>query len=92
MTKLRAAASTNTARLRPATTGMFTVQMERLPLNATYQEILGVNISTVNIPVVAGRNLAVLVEAAARNFVMQQRGIDSMQEFITRHDQLLLGD
>lgn len=66
--------------------------MERLPLKATYQEILGVNISTVNIPVVAGRNLAVLVEAAARNFVMQQRGIDSMQEFITRHDQLLIGD
>jgi HPr kinase/phosphorylase len=67
-------------------------QMERLPLNATHQEILGVNISTVNIPVVAGRNLAVLVEAAARNFVMQQRGINSMDEFITRHDQLLLGN
>ncbi len=67
-------------------------QMDRLPLNATHQEILGVNISTVNIPVVAGRNLAVLVEAAARNFVMQQRGIDSMQEFVMRHDQLLLGD
>ncbi len=67
-------------------------QMERLPLNATYQDILGVNISTVNIPVVAGRNLAVLVEAAARNFVLQQRGINSMQEFITRHDQMLLED
>jgi len=67
-------------------------QMERLPLNATHQEILGVNVNTVNIPVVAGRNLAVLVEAAARNFVMQQRGIDSMQEFISRHDQLMLGD
>jgi HPr kinase/phosphorylase len=65
-------------------------QMERLPLNATHQEILGVNISTVNIPVVAGRNLAVLVEAAARNLVLQQRGIDSMQEFISRHDQMLL--
>ncbi len=65
-------------------------QVERLPLNATYQEILGVNINTVNIPVVAGRNLAVLVEAAARNFVLQQRGIDSMQEFLTRHDQMLL--
>jgi HPr kinase/phosphorylase len=35
----------------------------------------------------AGRNLAVLVEAAARNFVLQQRGFDSMQEFIERHDQ-----
>ena len=64
-------------------------QMERLPLNATHQEILGVSVNTVNIPVVAGRNLAVLVEAAARNFVLQQRGIDSMQEFIARHDQLL---
>ncbi len=67
-------------------------QVERLPLNASHQEILGVNITTVNIPVVAGRNLAVLVEAAARNFVLQQRGIDSMQEFIARHDQLLLND
>ena len=67
-------------------------QMERLPLDATHQEILGVNISTVNIPVVACRNLAVLVEAAARNFVLQQRGINSMQEFISRHDQLLLED
>lgn len=67
-------------------------QMERLPLNATHQEILGVSINTVNIPVVAGRNLAVLVEAAARNFVLQTRGINSMDEFIKRHDQLLLGD
>ncbi|MBI1174841.1 MAG: HPr kinase/phosphorylase [Sideroxydans sp.] len=61
-------------------------KMERLPLNASYQEILGVKISTVNIPVIAGRNLAVLVEAAARNFVLQQRGIDTMQEFLARHE------
>ncbi len=66
-------------------------QMERLPLVATNQDILGVKISTVNIPVVAGRNLAVLVEAAARNFVLQQRGINTMHEFINRHDQMLSG-
>ncbi|HEU0187353.1 MAG TPA: HPr(Ser) kinase/phosphatase [Gallionellaceae bacterium] len=65
-------------------------QLERLPLNASYQEILGVKIRTVSIPVMAGRNLAVLVEAAARNFVLQQRGIDSMQEFMQRHDQHML--
>lgn len=64
-------------------------QMERLPLNASYQEILGVKISTVSIPVMAGRNLAVLVEAAARNFVLQHRGIDTTQEFVTRHQQHL---
>jgi HPr kinase/phosphorylase len=67
-------------------------KMERLPLVATHQEILGVKINTVNIPVVAGRNLAVLVEAAARNFVLQQRGINTMQEFVSRHDQLLAGE
>ena len=67
-------------------------QIERLQLNATHQEILGVSVNTVNIPVVAGRNLAVLVEAAARNFVLQMRGINTMQEFIERHDQLLLGE
>ncbi len=67
-------------------------QMDRLLLSATHQEILGVNISTVDIPVVAGRNLSVLVEAAARNFVMQQRGINSTHEFVARHDQLLVGD
>ena len=61
--------------------------LERLPLAASHQEILGVKISAVSIPVMAGRNLAVLVEAAARNFVLQQRGIDSMQEFISRHEQ-----
>ena len=64
-------------------------QIERLPLNATHQEILGVQVSTVNIPVVAGRNLAVLVEAAARNFVLQQRGINTMDEFVARHDQIM---
>lgn len=67
-------------------------QVERLPINATHQEILGVKISTVNIPVVAGRNLAVLVEAAARNFVLQQRGINSMEQFVARHDQMLLDE
>lgn len=62
-------------------------KLERLPIDASYQEVLGIKIRTVNIPVVAGRNLAVLVEAAARNFVLQQRGIDTMKEFIERHDQ-----
>ncbi len=68
-------------------TSMELAQMERLSLNASFQEILNVKVSTVTIPVVAGRNLAVLVEAAARNFVLQQRGIDSMQEFLSRHSQ-----
>jgi HPr kinase/phosphorylase len=63
-------------------------RLERLP-NSAIEEILAVKIKKVELPVMAGRNLAVLVEAAARNFVLQQRGIDTMQQFISRHDQLL---
>ena len=37
------------------------------------------------IAVDAGRNLAVLVEAAVRNTILQLRGIDTYAEFIERH-------
>jgi len=36
------------------------------------------------IPVAEGRNLAVLVEAAVRNYILQLRGVDSMAEFMLR--------
>jgi HPr kinase/phosphorylase len=31
-----------------------------------------------------GRNLAVLTEAAVRNYVLQRRGVDSTREFVAR--------
>lgn len=63
--------------------------MERLPLHAGTEEIMGVAIRKVQLPVAAGRNLAVLVEAAVRNYVLQIRGIDSTLEFIRRQEQHL---
>jgi len=60
---------------------------ERLPLSELTEEILGVTIRKVIIPVAAGRNLAVLVEAAVRNEVLKLRGIDSMAEFLARQTQ-----
>lgn len=57
---------------------------ERLPLAELAEEILGVTVRKVIIPVAAGRNLAVLVEAAVRNEILKLRGIDSMQEFLAR--------
>ncbi len=63
--------------------------LDRLQVNATFQEVLAVPIRKVTIPVAAGRNLAVLVEAAVRNFVLIQRGIDSTKEFIERQQKLM---
>jgi len=51
-----------------------------------------VPIRKVVIPVAAGRNLAVLLEAAVRNTILQLRGIDSMQEFISRQQKALVLD
>lgn len=61
----------------------------RLPLDAEQQEILGVRLRRVTIPVAAGRNLAVLLEAAVRSTVLLLRGIDSTQEFIERQKRAL---
>jgi HPr kinase/phosphorylase len=44
-----------------------------------------VPVRKVVIQVVAGRNIAVLVEAAVRNTILQLRGIDTYQEFVERH-------
>jgi HPr kinase/phosphorylase len=60
---------------------------ERLPLAEVTEEILGVTVRKVTIPVAAGRNLAVLVEAAVRNEILKLRGIDSMAEFLARQKQ-----
>ena len=57
---------------------------ERLPSAPLTQEVLGIPVRKVVIQVVAGRNIAVLVEAAVRNTILQMRGIDTYQEFIER--------
>jgi HPr kinase/phosphorylase len=63
--------------------------LERLPLNASSEDVMGVQIRNVTLPVAAGRNLAVLVEAAVRNYVLQLRGIDSTREFIERQEKFM---
>jgi HPr kinase/phosphorylase len=65
---------------------------ERLPLAALSEDILGVTVPKVIIPVAAGRNLAVLVEAAVRNQILKLRGIDSMAEFMARQQREIEND
>jgi HPr kinase/phosphorylase len=67
-------------------------EYQRLPLEALTQDVLGVAIRKVVIPVAAGRNLAVLTEAAVRSTVLQLRGFDTMGDFIARQRQLIESD
>ena len=62
---------------------------ERLPYEPLYEDVLGVSIRKTVIAVDAGRNLAVLVEAAVRNTILQLRGIDTYKEFVERHREMM---
>ncbi|HCX32311.1 MAG TPA: HPr kinase/phosphorylase [Rhodocyclaceae bacterium] len=64
----------------------------RLPLDACSEEILGVSVHKIVIPVAPGRNLAVLLEAAVRSAILMFRGIDSTAEFVERHKRALDAD
>ena len=64
-------------------------EFERLPYEPLFEEILEVPVRKVVIAVDAGRNLAVLVEAAVRNTVLQLRGIDTYGEFVRRHQKAM---
>jgi HPr kinase/phosphorylase len=60
-------------------------EYERIPYEPLTQDVLGIPVRKVVIQVVAGRNIAVLVESAVRNTILQLRGIDTYKEFIERH-------
>ncbi|MBK9442232.1 MAG: HPr kinase/phosphorylase [Comamonadaceae bacterium] len=58
---------------------------ERIPYEPLMQDVLDVPVRKVVIQVIAGRNIAVLVEAAVRNTILQIRGVDTYKEFVERH-------
>ena len=64
-------------------------QIDRLSIRSETESILNVNVRSVTLPVAAGRNLAVLVEVAVRNYILQLRGKDSMKEFLERHQSIM---
>ncbi|UOO81388.1 HPr(Ser) kinase/phosphatase [Uruburuella testudinis] len=67
-------------------------QLDRLSIRTETESILNVSIRSVTLPVAVGRNLAVLVEAAVRNYILQLRGKDSTKEFLERHQTMLKED
>ena len=59
-------------------------EYDRLGLTENYTEILGVQIPSYLLPIHPGRNLAVVLEAAARNFRQKQMGYNAAMELAMR--------
>lgn len=65
------------------------VDLQRLTGTRRSRKILDIDIPEIRLPVAPGRNLAVLVEAAARNHILLHGGYDAAQDFINRQQKLM---
>jgi len=68
---------------------MPTREYERLGLDDVFFEILGLRVPLIRMPVAPGRNIAILVEVAARNQLLRARGHHAARELADRLDRSL---
>lgn len=65
------------------------VQEDRLRGNISNEKVLEQEVPRITLPVMAGRNLAIIAEAAVRDFMLKMKGYDAASEFIERHSRIL---
>jgi HPr kinase/phosphorylase len=66
--------------------------VDRLGLSESTIEILGIRRPLLTVPVAPGKSLALLIECAARKYLLTQRGVtDAAAEYLARHDRKLQG-
>ena len=64
-------------------------KMDRLHGSKRMRNIQDVDIPEITLPVGPGRNLAVLLEVAVRNYILSSKGYDASQAFIERQKRRL---
>ena len=63
--------------------------MERLTGDIGSRRLLDLDVPMITLPVMAGRNLAVLTEAATRMHILRSKGVDPAAAFMARHSHFL---
>ncbi len=63
--------------------------IERLTGDLGMRRVLDLDVPMITVPVMAGRNLAVLTEAATRMHILRSKGIDPAAAFLARHSHFL---
>ena len=61
-------------------------EYDRLGLDDASYDLIGLKVPLIRMPVATGRNLAILVEVAARNQLLRMRGINAARELVARLD------
>jgi HPr kinase/phosphorylase len=65
-------------------------EYDRLGLDVTHYESVGVQVPMLIIPVAPGRNLAILMEVAARNQLLRNGGHNAARRLVDRLDEQLI--
>jgi HPr kinase/phosphorylase len=63
--------------------------LERLTGDLGSRRVLDLDVPMITLPVMAGRNLAVLAEAATRMHILRSKGVDPAAAFMARHSHFL---
>jgi HPr kinase/phosphorylase len=66
-------------------------EYDRLGLDDSFFDLLGLRIPLIRMPVAPGRNLAILVEVAARNQLLRARGSNAARDLAARLEAQLQG-
>jgi HPr kinase/phosphorylase len=66
-------------------------QYDRLGLDEEHYDVLGVRVPMIRMPVAPGRNVAILIEVAARNQLLRARGHHAARALVERLDAPLRG-
>jgi len=75
--------------LQPPTENGNVPAFDRLDTNQRHRSMLGIDIPEVILPVAAGRDLAVIIEAAVRNHVLYLNGYNAAEDFIERQQKFI---
>jgi HPr kinase/phosphorylase len=67
-------------------------EYERLGLDDDFYEVLGLRVPLIQMPVAPGRNIAILVEVAARNQLLRSRGHHAAKLLADKLEQQLRGE
>jgi HPr kinase/phosphorylase len=59
-------------------------EYDRLGIDDTYYDLLGIRVPLIRMPVAPGRNVAILVEVAARNQLLRTRGHNAARRLVQR--------
>ena len=65
---------------------------DRLRGDTSTLRVIELDIPSITLQVRAGRNLAVMIEAAVRDFMLRMKGYDATAAFVERHSKLLQQD